>query len=109
MRQFRIKTSDFINLKLVDKITDKETLNQIAQVETLTNDKIVRNLNKGKNSVLMIGTSGKYYITARPCYIDSLIKILESVGIESDSIVLLKKQSQVQDLSVDQLKKLLIA
>lgn len=109
MKVFRIKTSDFINLKTVDKITDKNTLDAIAQVEKLTSDKIVRNLNKGKNSVLMIGTSGKYYITARPCYIDSLVKILESVGIESDDIVQLKKSSTPVDLSIEQLKNLLVA
>jgi predicted nucleotide-binding protein (sugar kinase/HSP70/actin superfamily) len=109
MKTFKIKTSDFINLKTINKITDKATLDSIAQVEKLTNDKIVRNLNKGKNSVLMIGTSGKYYITARPCYIDSLVNILESVGIESNDIIQLKKQTQVQDLTIDQLKNLLKA
>lgn len=109
MKTYKIKTSDFINLKTVDKISDKNTLEQIEQVENITSDKIVRNMNKGKNSVLMIGKSGKYYITARPCYIDSLCNILEQVGIEQKDIVLLKKQAQVENITLEQVKNILIA
>lgn len=109
MKTFRIKTSDFINLKTVDKISDKNTLEQVEQVENITSDKIVRNMNKGKNSVLMIGKSGKYYITARPCYIDSLVNILEQVGIEQKDIVILKKQAQVENITLEQVKNILIA
>lgn len=109
MKTFEVKTSDFINLKTVDKITDKNTLAQVEQVENLTGDKIVRNMNKGKNSVLMIAKSGKYYITARPCYVDSLVNILQSVGIEPENIVQLKKSSTPVDLSIEQLKNMLIA
>lgn len=108
MKTFKIKTSDFINLKKVENIIDKNTLEQVEQVENITSDKIVKNMNKGKNSVLMIGTSGKYYITARPCYVESLVKILESVGITSDKIVQVKKASNTQvELSLEQLKTML--
>ena len=109
MKTFRIKTSDFVNLKKVENITDKNTLDLIEQVEQLTSDKIIKNMNKGKNSVLMIAKSGKYYITARPCYVDSLIAILESVGIKSENIVQLKKSTAPVDLSIEQLKNMLIA
>lgn len=109
MKTFRIKTSDFINLKKVENITDKNTLAQVEQVEQLTSDKIIKNMNKGKNSVLMIAKSGKYYITARPCYVDSLIAILESAGIASENIVQLKKSSAPVEVSIEQLKNMLIA
>jgi len=108
MKQFKIKTSDFMNLKSVESISDKNTIDSIKAVESISGDKIIKNLNKGKNSVLMIGESGKYYITARPCYIDSLVKILESVGIKSGDIVLMKKQSQDIELSLDELKQLIL-
>ena len=108
MKTYRIKTSDFINLKSVDKISDKNTLEQVEQVENITSDKIIKNMNKGKNSVLMIGKSGKYYITARPCYIDSLVNILEQVGIEQKDITILKKQSQVSDITLEQVKSILL-
>lgn len=108
MKTYKIKTSDFINLKTVEKITDKNTLEQIEQVEKITGDKIIKNLNKGKNSVLMIGEQGKYYITARPCYIQSLVNILEQVGIEQKNIVQLKKSTQVENITLEQVKNILI-
>ena len=108
MKTYKIKTSDFINLKTVDKITDKNTLEQVEQVENITSDKIIRNMNKGKNSVLMIGKSGKYYITARPCYIESLVNILNSVGIKSENIVLMKKPTQVENITLEQVKNILL-
>lgn len=108
MKQFKIKTSDFMNLKSVESIGEKETIESIKTIEAITGDKIIKNLSKGKNSVLMISESGKYYITARPCYIDSLVKILESVGIKSSDIVLMKKQSKETELSLEQLKQLIL-
>lgn len=108
-RIYRIKTCEFKNLtnnKNLLTSTQKELLEKYEKLLSIKSKKF---LYHGQDIVLIIGQDNKYYITGKKCYQDSIVKILESVKIPQDSIVLLNRSSNdSQDLSIAQLKNFLI-
>lgn len=109
-RVYRIKTCEFKNLtnnKNLLTDTQKESLEKYEKLLSIKSKKF---LYHGQDIVLIIGQDNKYYITGKKCYQDSIVKILESVNIDSQDIILLNRSSDSnsQDLSIDQLKNFLI-
>ena len=109
MKTYRIKTNDFAKLTSNKNLLTSEQSQALEKYQALIGDKIVKFLPRGKDVVLCITAGGDYFITCKPVYVDSLVKILESVGIEQDKIIILNKPTAQNDLSIEQIKNLLIA
>ena len=107
-RNYVIKSTDFKNITPVEKVENQDWLETVKSVEKSVKDKIVKVMNKASNLALLIGKSGKYYIVAKPSYQPSLKDWLEKVGIEQENIVILKKSTETETLSLEQVKKLLV-
>lgn len=109
MKVYRIKTNDFAKLTSNKNLLTSEQKTALAKYESLLGIKADKILPKNKDIALIIA-SGKYYITCKPAYVDSLVKILESVDIESQDIILMNRSSvSGQDLTIEQVKNLLTA
>lgn len=109
MKVYRIKTNDFAKLTSNKNLLTNEQKTACEKYESLLGIKADKILPKNKDIALIIA-SGKYYITCKPAYVDSLVKILESVDIESQDIVLMNRSSvSGQDLTIEQVKNLLTA
>lgn len=109
MKTYRIKTNDFAKLTSNKNLLTSEQSQALEKYQGLIGDKIVKFIPRGKDVVLCITAGGDYFITCKPVYVDSLAKILESVGIEQDKIKILNKPSTQNDLSIEQIKNLLTA
>lgn len=108
MKNYRIKTGDFSKLTSNKNLLTSEQKTALEKYQNKLGIKPVKFLPKGKDIILIIDDESKYYVTCKPVYIDSVVKILESVSIDSDSIVLMNRQAnQSNELSVEQLKNIL--
>ena len=116
MKVYRIKTNDFAKLTNNKNLLTSEQSQALEKYQSLIGDKIVKFMPRGKDIVLCITAGGDYFITCKPVYVDSLVKILESLKdddgnqiIPQDKIKILNKPSTQNDLSIEQIKNLLIA
>lgn len=107
-RIYRIKTSEFKNLTSNKNLLTEQQELSLARYKNLLNIEPQKFLAHGQDIVLIIA-NGKYYITSKPCYQESIIKILESVNIAQDNIVVLRREhnKQSQELTSDELKVML--
>ena len=108
MKVYRIKTNDFSKLTSNKNLLTIEQKNACEKYESIIGQKAKKVLPHGKDIVLIIGQDNKYYITAKPAYQQSLVKILQSVDIDDLDIVIMKRSSgQAVELTIDQVKNLL--
>jgi len=109
MKVYRIKTNDFSKITSNKNLLSDTQKELLSKYETITGCKAKKFLPRGKDIVLIIGQDNKYYITSKPVYIDSIAKILESVGIDQDSIIVMNRNTggQSQELTLDQVKNFL--
>jgi len=108
MKVFRIKTNDFAKLTNNKNLLTTEQKTALEKYQNALGIKAEKFLPRGKDIVLIIA-GGKYYITCKPAYQTSLIKILESVDIVQDDIAIMNRTTTTtQDLTVEQLKNLLL-
>jgi hypothetical protein len=109
----RIESSDFANLIDI-ALCDKIKKEKVKEYENKYNCKIDKILYKPtwkdpEHIALCITSDKKYLITCKPAYQNSLITILESVKIDPNDIIIDKREYKKQDLSIDQLKDLLLS
>lgn len=110
MKTYRIKTNDFAKLTSNKNLLTDEQKIACEKYENIIGQKAKKILPHGKDIVLIIGQDDKYYITSKPAYQDSIIKILQSVDIVESDIVIVKRSSgQSVDLTIEQVKNLLTA
>lgn len=108
MKTYRIKTNDFGKLTSNKNILTDEQKTACEKYESLIGMKAKKVLPHGKDIVLIIGQDNRYYITSKPAYQDSIVKILESVEIDKEDIEIVKRSSgQAVDLTIEQVKNLL--
>ena len=109
MKVYRIKTNDFSKITSNKNLLTDTQKELLSKYESLTGCKAKKFLPRGKDIVLLIGQDNKYYITSKPVYVDSIAKILESVGIDQDSIIVMNRNTggQSQELTLDQVKNFL--
>ena len=109
MKVYRIKTNDFAKITSNKNLLTDTQKELLSKYESLTGCKAKKFLPRGKDVVLLIGQDNKYYITSKPVYVDSIVKILQSVGIDQDSIVVMNRNTggQSQEISLDQVKNFL--
>lgn len=108
MKVYRIKTNDFAKLTKNREYLTSEQKQALEKYESLLGIKGEKFLPRGKDIVLVIA-QGKYYITCKPAYIDSLRGILESVKIPAQDIIVMPRASgQAQELTLDQVKNFIL-
>jgi hypothetical protein len=110
MKTYRIKTNDFAKLTSNKDLLTNEQKTACEKYENIIGQKAKKVLPHGKDIVLIIGQDNKYYITSKPAYQDSIVKILQSVDIDNDNIIIVNRSSgQSVDLTIEQVKNLLTA
>lgn len=108
MKLYRIKTNDFSKLTNNKNLLTSDQKTACEKYESITGIKAKKILPHGKDIVLLIGQDNKYYITSKPAYQDSIVKILQSVGIDNSDIVIMNRSSgQSVELTIDQVKNIL--
>ena len=108
MKVYRIKTNDFTKITSNKNLLSESQKTLLEKYESLLGIKSKKFLPRGKDIILIIGQDNKYYITSKPVYVDSIVKILESVDIDQDSIIVMNRNTgQSQELTIDQVKSFL--
>ena len=108
MKVYKIKTNDFSKLTKNREYLTSDQVQALEKYESLLGIKGEKFLPRGKDIVLIIA-GGKYYITCKPVYIDSLRGILESVKIPAQDIVTMNRTSgQSQELTIEQVKNFIL-
>jgi len=108
MKVYRIKTNDFAKLTKNREYLTGDQAQALEKYESLLGIKAEKFLPRGKDIILVIA-QGKYYLTCKPAYIDSLRGILESVKISASDIIVMNRASgQAQELSIEQVKNFIL-
>lgn len=108
MKVYSVKVNDFCKLTNNKNLLSTEQAQALERYQSLIPAQASKFLPRGKDIILIIGQDNKYYITAKPVYQSSLVKILESVDIPAQDIILVNRPSASgQELTVDQLKNIL--
>jgi hypothetical protein len=108
MKNYCIKVNDFCKLTSNKNLLSTDQAQALEKYQVLIPAQAVKFLPRGKDVVLIIGQDNKYYVTAKPVYQPTLVKILESVDIPAQDIILVNRPSASgQELTIDQLKNIL--
>ena len=108
MKAYQVKVNDFMRLTNNKNLLSTEQAQALEKYQAILPAQAIKFLPRGKDIVLIIGQDNKYYITSKPVYQPSIVKILEQVGIAQDDIVIVNRPGQAgQELTIDQLKNIL--
>lgn len=106
-KNYSVKVNDFQKITKNKNLLTSEQKIALEKYESILNVKSDKFLPRGKDIILII-SENEYYITAKPVYVDSIAKILSSVGIQDENIHTITRTSGSQvNITVEQLKNLL--